>query len=321
MIIRSNNLALSLLILVCAIWGIGFVVTEHALDKLSTQSLNAMRFALAALGLLPLWLSTRHRQRSVPLAALLKGGLSLGLVLFIAFYTQTEGLRFTSVSNAGFITGMCVPFVPLLGWLLFRHRISKAIWVAVGLSTLGLYVLTGGADTTPNKGDVLVLIGAAGFATHIVLTGHYARTLPVISLSLIQLLAVSVYSLIASALFDSDPSKTLFSLDPQHWVRLFTADIIGAFIWMALLSTAFAFWVQTSCQQTLAAHKVALVFALEPIFAHIAGAVWLDERLALMGWLGAGAIVAGMLVAELGDRKANAEIHPTDLVAAPDPRK
>lgn len=318
MIIRSNSIALFLLILVCAIWGVGFVVTEHALGKLSTQALNALRFALAALSLLPLWFSLRKKEPIDNVPALLKGGLSLGLLLFVAFYAQTEGLRFTSVSNAGFITGMLVPLVPLLSWLIFRHKVSNAVWLAVGLSTLGLYCLTGGANTALNKGDVLVLIGAAAFASHIVLTGYYAQKLPIISLSILQMAAVSLYSLIASSLFDDDPSKTLFSLQASHWQQLLTPDIIGAFLWMGLLSTAFGFWVQTSCQKTLEAHKVALVFAFEPIFAHIAGAIWLDERLGLLGWFGAAAIIAGMLIAELGDRKS-AQLHPTDLVAAPSP--
>ncbi|MFC6755383.1 DMT family transporter, partial [Halorubrum tibetense] len=146
--------------------------------------------------------------------------MSLGFLLFIAFYAQTEGLRFTSVSNAGFITGMLVPLVPLLSWLAFRHKITKAGWIAVCLSTAGLYGLTGGANTALNKGDILVLIGAIAFASHIVLTGHYAQKLPIISLSILQMLAVSIYSLLASWLFDHDPSKTLFSLNPEHWLQL-----------------------------------------------------------------------------------------------------
>jgi len=318
MVIRSNSVALALLILVCAIWGIGFVVTEHALGKLSTQALNALRFAIAALSLIPLWLSLRHKEPVDDWLGLARGGLSLGFLLFIAFYSQTEGLRFTSVSNAGFITGMLVPLVPLISWLGFRQKITRAGWIAVCLSTAGLYGLTGGADTALNKGDLLVLIGAIAFASHIVLTGHYAQKLPIVSLSILQMLAVSLYSLFASWLFDQDPSKTLFSLDPNHWLQLLSPDIIGAFLWMGLLSTAFGFWVQTSCQKTLEAHKVALVFAFEPIFAHVAGAIWLDERLGLLGWFGAAAIIAGMLIAELGDRKS-AKLHPVDLVAAPDP--
>lgn len=318
--IRSRPVATLLLVFVCAIWGIGFVVTEHALGKLTTQSLNALRFALAALSLVPLWWTTRRATAHSKACskAIWRAGLSLGMVLFIAFYAQTEGLRFTSVSNAGFITGMCVPLVPLLAWLLFRARMTKAVWLAVSLSTLGLYLLTGGTNAAPNKGDLLVLISAVGFATHIVMTGHYARRLPAVTLSLVQMLAVSAYSLLASYLLDTDRSQTLFSTEAAHWQSLLTLDIIFAFFWMATLSTAFGFWVQTSCQRTLPAHQVALVFALEPIFAHIAGALWLDERLDSWGFVGAAAIIAGMLVAELGDRRS-AQLHPADLLAAPDP--
>lgn len=317
--IQTKPVALSLLVLVCAIWGVGFVVTEHALGTFTTQSLNALRFALAGLSLVPLWWTVRKQARQCTLGSLLKGGLGLGLVLYIAFYAQTEGLRYTSVSNAGFITGMCVPLVPLLAWLLFKQRIGKSVWIAVVTATLGLYALTGGASAAPNKGDALVLLGALGFATHIVLTGHFARKLPVVSLSLVQMFAVSAYSLAASYAFDNNLEQTVFSLSADHWRGLLSADIIGAFLWMALLSTAFGFWVQTSCQQTLEAHQVALVFALEPVFAHLAGALWLGERLDALGWAGAAAILAAMLVAELGERRANAQLHAVDQMAAPEP--
>lgn len=317
--LQSTRFSLFLLVLVCAIWGVGFVVTEHALGKLTTQSLNALRFALAALSLWPLWYLSGNRQAFAEHGPmLLRASAGLGFVLFLAFYTQTEGLRHTSVSNAGFITGMLVPLVPLLNWLLFRQRIGKHVLAAVALSSIGLWLLTGGASAL-NKGDVLVLAGAIGYATHIVLTGHYARKLPVLALAMLQMVAVCVYSLVASAVFDADRSQTVFVFTVAHWQHLLTPDIIGAFIWMAVLSTAFGFWVQTHCQQRLEAHKVALVFALEPIFAHIAGAIWLDERLSFAGWLGAGAIVGAMLLAELGDRNANAKLHPGDLAAAPDP--
>ena len=91
MIIRSNAFALALLILVCAIWGVGFVVTEHALGKLSTQALNALRFAIAACSLIPLWLTLKHKEPIDDMPRLLRGSLSLGFLLFIAFYAQTEG--------------------------------------------------------------------------------------------------------------------------------------------------------------------------------------------------------------------------------------
>ena len=317
----SPRLALWLLILVCFIWGVGFVVVDQAIQQLSTLTLNAVRFALAALCLWPLhhWLKSADSKQLGSLKALIGVGFSLGFLLFLGFYTQTEGMRYTSVSNAGFITGLCVPLTPVLGWLLFRHRAGWAVWVGAGSSTLGLYWLTSGGELSFNQGDLWVLACAFSFALHIVMTGHFAGRLPVIALSATQMAAVALYSALASWLLDPPEQQLLFNGIGGLLAQFLTLEMLFVLIWLSVLSSAFAYWVQTSSQSVLPAPKVALIFALEPVFAHAAAAFFLDERLSWHGWLGAGLIVGGMLVAELGEGRKKAVVYPADQTAAPQP--
>lgn len=318
MTITSPRIATVMLLFVSLIWGVEFVLVDLAVARIPTHTFNAIRFALAALSLLPLlWFSTKNE---TPLAynKLIPAGLLLGFLLFIGFYTQTEGLRFTSVSNAGFITGLNVPLVPLLGLFIFRKAVSRPVWIGVCTATIGLYLLTMGDNLAFNYGDVLVLICAFAFATHIVLTGRLVDSLPIIPLSIVQLVAVAVYSTFA-ALADPNPAFYFPEATPIAWQeQLFNPIVLLAVLIAGVFGTAYAFWAQSASQKLLESHKVALIFAAEPIFAHISAWLFLDETLGEKGMIGAGLIISGMLISELADRQRPAKVRPLEHSAAPD---
>lgn len=313
--IRSPKVAVCLLLLVSFVWGAEFVLIDLAVAKMPTHAFNAIRFCVAAVSLLPLLWFSRHQLQGVRWLPLLSASALLGFMLFIGFYTQTEGLRFTSVSNAGFITGLNVPLVPLLGFLLFRTQVARSVWVGVIVATAGLYLLTMGEALEINRGDMLVLICAFGFASHILLTGRFVNSMPVVPLSILQLIAVAIYSTIAAAL---SPEPALYYADstPLTWQdHLQDPIIISSILVAGILGTAYAFWAQSASQQILESHKVALIFAAEPVFAHLAAWLVLNEHLGNQGLIGAAMIIAAMLISELGDRKQKVTVQPLDQTA------
>ncbi|SIS46463.1 DMT family transporter [Neptunomonas antarctica] len=318
MIIKSPRTATIMLLLVSLFWGIEYVLIDLAVARIPSHTFNAIRFALAALCLLPLLWFSQKTTKPLPYSSLIRAGMLLGLLLFIGFYTQTEALRFTSVSNAGFITGLSVPLVPLLGLLLFRNAVKKSVWLSVITATIGLYLLTIGEHLTFNKGDTLVLICAFAFAIHIILTGRMVDSLPVIPLSIVQLVAVSVYST-SAALLSPDPAFYFPEAEPISWhQQLLTPVIIVAVLVAGILGTGYAVWAQSASQKLLKPHKVALIFAAEPVFAHISAWLFLDETLGEKGMIGAGLIITGMLIAELSDRNHPPQMRPLDKTAAPE---
>jgi len=304
------------LVLVNLIWGIGFVVVDDAIEIMPVNTFNTFRFGVATLALLPLLFMMNKPKKSefsYTNTQLFKTGFGLGLLLFLGFSLQTQGLLYTSVSNTGFITGMCVPLVPIIGFLLFKIKVDKEVWLSVVTASIGLYFLTMGDKLELNKGDVLVAVSAVCYASHISLMARYGGRFAIIPLSILQLGAVTFYSAIA-ALFEMNTvvSESYMSLIEQ----LNNKNVIGAILYSALLASAFAYWAQTSSQRLMEPHKVALIFALEPIFAHIAAYFILDEHLGFKGWIGASLIIAGMLYSELGGRR-KAKIQALDQMAAP----
>jgi len=306
--IKSSVTAVWLLVLVNLIWGVGFVVVDDAIEVMPVNIFNAFRFGVAALALLPLWLLTRQKVKLIKKASTETGSnlglfftsLGLGLLLFLGFFLQTQGMLYTSVSNTGFITGLCVPFVPLIGFLLYRTKVSSAVWFSVLISSVGLYFLTIGDKLEFNSGDILVAFGALCYAAHITFMARYGGKYAVLPLSILQLVAVTIYCVLAAVFeyFNGYYAQHLSLLE-----QLAHSNVIAAIAYSAILSSAFAFWAQTAGQRLIAPHKIALIFALEPVFAYFAAAYFLNETMGFKGWLGASLIIAGMLLAELGGRK------------------
>lgn len=325
MAIQSRVTALWLLVLVNLIWGVGFVVVDDAINNIPVYSFNAFRFGIAAIALLPLlFISQRKAKRilaknpelktseEASFWSLLKVGFGLGLFLFLGFSLQTQGLLYTTVSNTGFITGLCVPLVPVIGFFLYKRKVGKQVWLSVLTATCGLYMLTMKGSLTLNFGDVLVALCAVCYAVHIVLMSRVSNGFSVLKLSVVQLASVAIYSAIAAVIEQAvSPQQMPMSLVES----LSNFNVVAGILYSGVLASAFAYWVQTSSQRLLEAHQVALVFALEPIFGHIAAFIILGEELGVQGWLGAGLIIAGMLYAELGGKKV--KMQPLDQMAAP----
>jgi drug/metabolite transporter (DMT)-like permease len=312
MTITTSRTAFYLLLLVSFVWGAEFVLVDLSIAELPTNTFNAIRFFIAGLAILPIYYFSAERNQTKSYAKLLPISLGLGLLLFIGFYTQTEGMHYTSVSNAGFITGLCVPLVSILGFLFFKSKTSLAAWIGIVAATTGLYLLTVGDKLEFNDGDLLVLICAFAFAFHIIITGKVVKGLPVLLLSCIQLFAVAVYSLTATML-SPDPVFYHPDIAPVSAFDQLSKPIIWASIFITgVFGTAYAYWAQTACQKILQPHKVALVFATEPVFACMAAWIFLDERLGWLGFVGAGLIIAGMLISELGDKEKQVEIDVLD---------
>lgn len=316
MTIQSSRTAFYLLLLVSFVWGAEFVLVDLSIAQLPTNAFNAIRFLLAGLAILPIYYFSQERQQTKDYGKLIKIGLGLGMLLFIGFYTQTEGMHYTSVSNAGFITGLCVPLVSILGFMFFKSKTSLPAWIGITTATIGLYLLTVGDKLIFNNGDLLVLVCAFAFAFHIIITGKVIKGLPVLFLSAIQLFAVAAYSFTA-AMVSPDPFFYHPEATPISAFEQLSKPILWASILItAVFGTAYAYWAQTACQKIMAPHKVALVFATEPVFACASAWIFLDERLGWLGFIGAGLILAGMLISELGDKDKVVEIDVLDRTSS-----
>ncbi|SEM82650.1 EamA-like transporter family protein [Mesobacillus persicus] len=280
------------LLFVALIWGATFVVVQNAISFLEPLSFNWVRFTLAAV-LLGLWLTLFERKQIKSFdKKVFLAGFILGFWLFIGYGFQTLGLVYTTSSKAAFITGLSVVMVPLFTIILFRKRLSVNAYIGVFVATIGLYLLTMTDVTGLNIGDGLVFICAIGFALQILLTGKYTSQFPTLLLTVIQIATVAVLSGISAILFE-DWQR---AFDPSI---LLTSEVMMALITTAVFATALAYLIQTKFQKYTTATRVALIFAMEPVFAAITGFTWAGDRLSYSAIAGCLLIFAGMILAEL----------------------
>ncbi|TWI55534.1 EamA-like transporter family protein [Pseudomonas duriflava] len=289
---RTQALRADILMLLTAIiWGSAFIAQRAGMDFIGPFLFSGLRFLLGALTLIPvLLLLHRFSQASIQInrQVLLGGGL-MGLLLSIGINLQQVGLLFTSVTNSGFITGLYVIIVPILG-LLFGERTHIGTWMGALLAVAGMALLSIGDNFHIASGDWLQLAGAFAWGAHVLVVGHYANRHDATLLSIIQFLVCAVISLTLAVLFEPIKADSIVSAMPT----LLYGGIIAAGI---------GYTLQVVAQRGAIASHAAVLFSLEAVFAALFGAWLLDEALAPRGYVGCALMFAGMLLAQLWPKK------------------
>ena len=288
-----------LMLLIALIWGSAFIAQTGGMEHIGPFLYTGLRFALGALTLLPLLLFLRRRGRQRRLNQdTFKGGLLMGLVLTLGINLQQVALLFTSVTNSGFITGLYVIVVPLLG-LLLGQRSHLGTWIGASLSVVGMGLLSIGDNFQVASGDLLQLAGALAWGIHVLLVGHYSSRHDATLLSILQFAVCAVLSLALALAFEPIQADRIVLALPE----LLYGGVIAAGI---------GYTLQVFAQRGAIASHAAVIFSLEAVFAAFFGAWLLDEALSGRGYLGCALMFAGMLAAQLWPRQPPVEIKPVN---------
>lgn len=289
-----------LMLITAMIWGSGFVAQTSGMDHIGPFLYSGLRFALGSLCLLPLVLrGTRQNSHQEPFLTrgLLIGGGLMGLALALGINLQQVGLLFTSVTNAGFITGLYVIVVPLLG-LLIGHKTGLGTWFGATLAVVGMFLLSVGDQFQVASGDWLQLIGAFVWGGHVVLVGVFASRHDPIRLAFLQFTTCSVISLVLALCLETLDLNAIIAAGP-------------AILYGGLIAVGIGYTLQVIAQKDAIASHAAIIFSLEAVFAAIAGAWLLGEELSLRGYIGCGLMLAGMLAAQLWPKSPALARSPT----------
>jgi len=214
----------------------------------------------------------------------------MGAFLTAGYILQTLGLEATSVSNAGFITGLFVVLTPLMGALVLSERIGAAAWAAAAVSAVGLFLLSGTGQGGLNlRGDGLVLLCAVAFAAHILMTARAVRRHDAGALLVVQLGVCGAFCLAVAAVAGD--------LEVPRGATVWSALLVTA-----LVASALGFFVQTFAQRHAPPARTALILASEPAFAGLFGYLLAGDRLGSLAWLGAALIMAAIVAVETMER-------------------
>ncbi|CAN2237105.1 MAG: DMT family transporter [Candidatus Nanopelagicaceae bacterium] len=278
-----------LLTAVAAIWGGGFASMKGPLERLDVNSFLTWRFGIATLVLIAIRPSVL-RKINFPF---LKKGALIGFFLGTGYIFQSFGLSLTTVSNTGFITGLYVVLTPVVAAIFLKKNITLIEWFAVLVATVGLALLSFNGFKF-GIGEFLVLISALLFALHIVALGEWSKGLDTYALTVLQMGTCAVVTFIASF-------KSGFKAPPDSGVWF-------SIVFTAIFASALAFIIQTWAQSFIAPSSVAVILAMEVVFAAVFGIVLLSEPLTLRIGLGGLLVLASMyLIILLDQRKTKVE--------------
>ena len=275
-----------ILIFVATIWGLAFVAQRVGMEHIGPFTFNGLRFVLGSLSLVPVIYFTRNSKSRKDNTGLIKSGSISGIVLFGGISFQQVGLVYTTAGKAGFITGLYVVFVPILGILLKQGKTNAATWIGAALACIGMYLLSVTKGMTVNKGDILVLFSGICFAFHLIVIGELTNKFNTAWLSLVQCIVCSILSLLVAGIFET----------------FIISDILKVsipIIYGGVFSVGIAYSLQIYGQKNSPASHAAIILSLEAVFAALGGWIMLNEILSGRGISGCILMLAGMLISQL----------------------
>jgi len=270
------------LVLITMIWGGTFLLVQHAMTVSGPMFFVGLRFAAAAA--IVAMFSWRHLRGLTVFEV--KAGSFIGVAIMLGYGLQTVGLQTIPSSQSAFITALYVPFVPLLQWLVLGRRPGLMPSIGIMLAFTGLMLLSGpsGAALNFSPGEIATLISAVAIAAEIILISTFAGQVDVRRVTVVQLAVTAMLSFLLVV-------PTGEQIPDFSWLLLATALGLGAA--SAAIQVAMN-WAQKSVSPT----RATLIYAGEPVWAGIVGRI-AGERLPAIALVGAGLIVAAVIVSEL----------------------
>jgi drug/metabolite transporter (DMT)-like permease len=279
----------ALLLLVAIIWGVGFVIQRMAMESVGPVTFTGVRLLIGTLSILPLLPLARRLAPKAPKPVtrrhLLLGLTGAGLAMSFGAVLQQAGLVHTTAGIAGFITGLYVVFVPLLG-LLVGYFVRWTTWAAILVATGGLYLLSVQGQPTLNPGDGLVLLGSIAWATQVLIIGWLALRCDPVRIALFQTAFAGVLTMLVALAWEQPNFAALISIWPE-------------LLFSGVLAVGAAFLIQIIAQQDAPPAHAAVLLALEAVFGAWAGWAFLNEQLSGVQIVGCLGMFVGIVLAQL----------------------
>lgn len=279
-----------LLTVIALIWGSAFVAQSQAMAHIGPMLFTGVRFVIGAVVVLPLALLEWRRLGLARRALSRKGGghiVVLGLLMMVGAAMQQVGIQTTSVTNAGFLTALYVPLVPVLAWLMLGQVAHRSAWPAAMGCLVGAFLLSGAHELRLGPGDLWVAGSAVPWALHVLMVGRWADRMDAPFLVACgQFTVCGALSLAAAALTEPVPAAGLQAA-------------AGPLVYTGVLSIGVAFTAQVVAQRYAHAADAAIILSSETLFAATFGYLLLGERLTPTGLLGCGLMLGCILVVQL----------------------
>ncbi len=283
------------------IWGFAFVAQVVSVGSgLGPVSFNAIRFALGALTLIPVILIFDRKKKEKSGKKLMIGSLVSGFFLFGAANLQQYAISINSNPGfAGFITALYTVWTPILYFLIFRKKTSLNVWIAVGVSVLGFYLLcmTGDGGVSFGLDVVLLLISTVFWAAQILSVDYFVQGVSALKLSFGEYAVCAVLSFAYALIFERD-GLNLAAIDAAKW----------SILYCGILSVGVAYTLQVVGQKMTNPVFAVIIMSTESVFSAVGGVLWnlivpaalhVSQDISTVGYVGCAVIFAGVVISQI----------------------
>ena len=277
-----------MLLMVTLFWGVSYWLMAVSLAEVGPFMLNALRF-LGAFFIAVVFTFPKLKTVS---KATLKYSFVIGIALLFVYIGATFGVKYTSLSNAGFLCALTVVITPILSVIFLKHKPDKKLAVVVVMSLIGIALLSLKEDLRPALGDILCIMAAFAYAVDLTITevAVSREQVNAFQLGVFQLGFTGLFTLILSFITETPTLPH----SPKAWI---------AVLFLSIFCTGAAFIIQAVAQQYTSASHVGVIFSLEPVFAGIVAYFLAGEILSARAYVGAALLVSSLFVMELDIRK------------------
>lgn len=244
-------LAKPMLFAAALIWGTSFFIMKNALDVLPVFFLLAIRFTAGAVLLA---LAAGKRWRSFAPDYLWRGAV-IGGFLFLAYSVQTFGLSLTTPSKNAFLTAVYCVIVPFLTWAVVKARPDRYNIAAALLCVTGVGLVSLNDQLTINAGDLLTLLCAVFYASHIVAVEKVSPGKDITLLTMFQFAFSALYAWICGTCTETFPARAL--TDPAVFLPM---------AYLCVMATTVALLFQNVGQIWSDPASASVILSLESVF-------------------------------------------------------
>ena len=277
-----------ILFLITFCWGVSYFLMDICLGEIDPFTLNAFRF----LGAFAIAVALSGKKLSNVSKETLKYAFIVGSLMVFVYIGATFGVKYTTISNSGFMCSLTVIFTPIMEWIVFKKRPSKKFSLVLLICITGIALLTLGKDFSLNmehlKGDLLCVMCAFSYAILLIFTeiGVSKEEVDPYQMGVFQIGITGVLNLVMA-----------FVLETPHFPE--TMAVWGAVAFLAIFCTGVAYIMQPIAMQYTSAGHVGVIFALEPVFSAIVAFMFAGEVLFPKQYLGGALMLFSIILMEV----------------------
>ena len=274
-----------LLIITTIIWGSTFIITNTVTQVVPPMFYQGMRYLFGFIGFLPFIGRIRKFTKKQFKIAIIAGSLCWASVAL-----QTYGIKWTTATKSGFITGLNVIMVPIFVAILYHKRIQFKIWISTILALIGVSILSFAGMESLSIGDLFVFVCDIFYALYIIYLDNHLAEIDTIGISAVIVFIISLFSFILAFITGEIP--IVFG---DQISAIFTTNHLLILIYMGVIATTIATLTQTFGQTTVNSTRAAIIYALEPLFAAFFAVILGSEKLNWQILVGGSLIFVGIL--------------------------